>query len=97
MTTLATTVGPLAAGLARTSTGSYTPALIAVALLCAVAAVSLLRASATDSPHRSREAGSAPRRDRGTPETRESLQRQLRPVVPVVQDRVGVDLPQGHE
>ncbi len=45
VTTLATTAGPLGAGLARTQTGSYTPALVSVAMLCAAAAVSLLRAS----------------------------------------------------
>jgi predicted MFS family arabinose efflux permease len=44
-TTLATTAGPLAAGLVRTVTGSYTPALVAVALLCAAAAAGLLRAA----------------------------------------------------
>ena len=42
--TLATTAGPLAAGLARTETGSYTPALVGVALLCAVSAAGLFRA-----------------------------------------------------
>ena len=38
ITTLATTAGPFAAGLARTLTGSYTPALVGVLVLCAAAA-----------------------------------------------------------
>jgi hypothetical protein len=45
VTTLATTAGPLATGLVRTETGSYAPALAAVALLCAAAATGLLRAA----------------------------------------------------
>jgi hypothetical protein len=48
LTTVATTAGPLAAGLARTVTGSYTPALVAVAVLCAAAAAGLLRAARFD-------------------------------------------------
>lgn len=45
ITTLATTAGPFAAGLARTLTGSYTPALVGVLVLCAAAAGTLLRAA----------------------------------------------------
>ena len=44
--TLATTASPLAAGLARTATGSYLPVLVAVAGLCLVGAGGLLRANA---------------------------------------------------
>ncbi|GAA4413132.1 MFS transporter [Fodinibacter luteus] len=45
LTTVATTTGPFAAGLARTVTGSYSPALVGVLMLCAAATVSLLRAT----------------------------------------------------
>lgn len=45
LTTMATTTGPFAAGLARTVTGSYSPALVGVLVLCATATVSLLRAT----------------------------------------------------
>jgi hypothetical protein len=48
--TLATTAGPLAAGLARTATGSYTPALVGVALLCAASAAGLFRAGRLAQP-----------------------------------------------
>lgn len=43
--TLATTAGPFAAGVARTVTGSYDPPFAAVFLLCAFAALSILRAA----------------------------------------------------
>lgn len=46
--TVAMTLGPVAAGLARTSTGTYRPILLVVGMLCGVAAISLLRAR----PHR---------------------------------------------
>ncbi len=46
VTTLATTVGPLAAGLARTTTGSYVPVLVVVTALCLLGAGALLRAHA---------------------------------------------------
>lgn len=45
VTTLATTVGPVAAGAARTTSGSYTPVLVALVVVCAMAAVCLLRAA----------------------------------------------------
>ncbi len=45
ITTFATTAGPLAAGIARTLTGSYAPALVTVLGLCTAAAASLLRAN----------------------------------------------------
>lgn len=45
ITTLATTAGPFAAGAVRTITGSYTPALTALVLLCTAAAGCLLRAA----------------------------------------------------
>lgn len=46
VTTLATTAGPLAAGLARTTTGSYVPVLFVVTALCLLGAGGLLRAHA---------------------------------------------------
>ena len=45
VTTLATTVGPVAAGAARTTSGVYTPVLVALVVVCAMAAVCLLRAA----------------------------------------------------
>lgn len=45
VTTLATAAGPVAAGLVRTAWGSYAPPFAAVFLLCALAAVSILRAA----------------------------------------------------
>ena len=47
ITTLTTTAGPFAAGLTRTGTGSYTPALVGVLALCLAAAVCVLRAGST--------------------------------------------------
>lgn len=44
ITTLATTAGPVAAGIARTLTGSYAPVLVGILGLCTAAAASLLRA-----------------------------------------------------
>lgn len=43
--TVATTVAPFAAGAVRTTTGSYTGVLVALVVVCALAAVSLLRAA----------------------------------------------------
>lgn len=43
--TLATTTGPLAAGVVRTTTGTYTPVLLGAGALCGIAGFSLLRAS----------------------------------------------------
>ena len=43
--TLATTLGPVTAGAARTTTGTYGPVLIFVGVLCGVAALGLLRAA----------------------------------------------------
>lgn len=45
VTTAATTLAPLAAGAARTATGSYTPALLGVLVLSVAAAVALVRAA----------------------------------------------------
>jgi MFS family permease len=42
--TMAMTIGPFAAGLTRTATGSYTPVLLALAALCAVSAVAVRKA-----------------------------------------------------
>ena len=53
VTTLATAAGPLTDWLGRSQTGSYTPALVGVAFLCATAAVSLIRASASEPSSRS--------------------------------------------
>jgi cyanate permease len=50
VTTLATTIGPVAAGAARTTVGSYTPVLVALLVLCAAAALCLLRAARLQKP-----------------------------------------------
>jgi hypothetical protein len=69
ITTLATTAGPFAAGLARTLTGSYVPALVAVLVLCVAAASCLTRAAAlavrhtaSVAPRQEVDAAGAPRR-----------------------------------
>jgi hypothetical protein len=43
--TLTTTLGPVTAGAARTTTGTYSPVLLVVGVLCGVAALSLPRAA----------------------------------------------------
>jgi MFS family permease len=50
VTTLATTLGPVAAGAARTATGSYTVVLEALVVLCATAAGCLLLAARLQGP-----------------------------------------------
>ena len=45
--TLATTMAPIAAGVVRTATGSYTPVLVTLAVLCATAAAALHRSTRT--------------------------------------------------
>ena len=45
--TLATTTAPIAAGVVRTATGSYTPVLVTLAVLCATAAAALHRSTRT--------------------------------------------------
>jgi MFS family permease len=50
VTTLATTIGPVAAGAARTTLGSYIPVLVALLVLCAAAALCLLRAARLQKP-----------------------------------------------
>lgn len=69
VTTLGTMAGPLAAGVTRTATGSYSLVLLTVTALCAVAAASLIRATRLrPSPGPDRgvpvRAGSSPRRSR---------------------------------
>jgi cyanate permease len=50
ITTLATTIAPVAAGVARTATGSYTPVLLTLLVLCAAASLCLSRAARLQSP-----------------------------------------------
>lgn len=50
VTTVATTLGPVAAGAVRTTTGSYTLVLVALVVVCALAAGCLLRAARSQRP-----------------------------------------------